>query len=130
MYRAQARHNKDMSFSIDSNGQKLIIDAKGAEGISPIDTLLASLASCVGVYIRKYSEGAKLNLENFTVRAEGELSNEPPRALKEISVFIDLKGVKLDVRREKALLDFIHNCPVQNTLTGSPEIKVNLTDGN
>ena len=88
MYKAEARHNKDMSFLIDFNGQKLIIDAKGQEGISPT------------------------------------------RALKEISVFIDLKGVKLDTRREKALLDFVHNCPVQNTLTGLPEIKVNLTDGN
>jgi len=119
-----------MSFLIDSNGQKLIIDAKGQEGISPIDTLLAALASCVGVYIRKYSEGAKLNLENFTVRAEGELSNEPPRALREISVFIDLKDVKLDNRRQQALLDFINNCPIHNTLVGFPAIKVNLTDGN
>jgi len=130
MYKAEARHNKDLSFSINSQGHGLIIDAKGVEGITPIDTLLAALASCIGVYIRKYSEGAKLNLENFIVRAEGELSNEPPRALKEISVFIDLKDVKLDSRRQKALLDFIHNCPIHNTLAGSPKIKVNLSDGN
>ena len=124
MHKAEVRHTKDLSFSVDYPKPGFSIDAKGENGINPVDMLLAALAGCVGVYIRKYSEGAKLGLENFTVRAEGELSSEPAVGLREIKVFVDLRGARFDERREKALLGFIRNCPVHNTLRGGPEVEI------
>ena len=130
MHKVEIRHAKELSFSVDYPQPGFSIDARGESGINPVDTLLAALAGCVGVYIRKYSEGAKLGLENFTVRAEAELSREPVIGLKEINVFVDLKGVKIEERRLEALLEFIKNCPVHNTLKGSPEVRIKLTNGN
>jgi len=130
MYAAEIKHLKDFSFSVNSSGCEFVIDAKGKDGITPPDTLLAALASCIGVYIRKYSEGSKLGLENFSVHAEAEFSKEPPMCFKEIKVSIDLKGAKLDDRRLKALVEFIKNCPVHNTLAAHPSVEIKINNGN
>ena len=79
------------------------------------------------MYIRKYVEGAKITLNDFTVTAEAEFSKEPPFCFREIKVALDLKGALLDERRKQALLDFIKNCPVHNTLKVSPHIDVAIT---
>jgi uncharacterized OsmC-like protein len=130
MYKVSLRHNKDNTFLVRSGSYEFTIDSKGQSGITPPDTLLASLASCIGVYIHKYSEGAKLGLEDFEISAKAEFSKEAPLSFKEIKVEIDLKGVILDERRSNSLLAFIRNCPVHNTIEGSPKIEMSLTHGN
>ncbi|MDD2689943.1 MAG: OsmC family protein [Candidatus Omnitrophica bacterium] len=124
-YSVEIKHIQDFTFKAKTAGCELIIDTKG-KGISPPDALLASLGSCVGVYIRKYAEGAKLNLANFTITVKAEFSKIAPVAFALISVSVDLKGAELDERRKKSLLEFIKNCPVHNTLKGNPEIEINF----
>jgi len=126
MYRVEVKHIKDYAFQAKSGGQEFSIDAKAKDGISPPDVLLASLGSCLGVYIRKYAEGAKLALENFSITVEAEFSKEPPMCFKMINVSLDLKGAALDERRKSALLEFIKNCPVHNTLKGNPAVEVKI----
>ena len=72
MYKAEITHKKDFIFSVKSGNVELAIDAKGKAGISPPDALLASIGSCLGVYIRKYAEGSGLALENFSINVEAE----------------------------------------------------------
>lgn len=125
MYKVQVTHNQDLAFTVKSGGSQLIIDAKG-KGLTPLDALLAGLGSCLGVYIRKYAQGSKLNLENFKLNVFAELSNESPFSFRKINVDIDLKNSGLDERRQKALLEFIKNCPAHNTLKGNPLIEFKL----
>lgn len=125
MYRVEIINHGSSKFTAKTKDCEFTIDTKG-EGCTPPDTLLASLASCMGVYIRKYAEGSKIALPEFTVTAEGDLSKEGPVSFKIINVSIDLKGADIDDRRKKALLSFIENCPVHNTLKHAPEIKVSL----
>jgi uncharacterized OsmC-like protein len=101
------------------------VDTKG-QGVTPPDTLLASLGACVGVYVRKYAEGAKLEIRDFSISVEAEFTKEPPVRFGNISVCVDLKGIALDERRQEALLAFIKNCPVHNTLKNNPQIEVKL----
>jgi len=124
MYKAEVTHNSDFVFTVKTGESEVIIDAKG-KGLTPLDALLAGLGSCIGVYIRKYAEGAKLNLVNFKVNVSAELSNQP-FSFKEINVEIDLKNCQIDERRQKALLEFIKNCPAHNTLKGNPQIGFKL----
>ena len=126
MYRAEARHIKDFTFDVTSAGARVTIDAKGKDGITPPDALLAALTSCTGVYIHKYAEGAKLSLEGFSVTAEAEFCKEPPFSFKSIALAVDLKGAVLDERRKRALVEFIKNCPVHGTLKGNPEINITI----
>jgi len=125
MYRVEVRHNQDMAFSVKAGESEFSIDAQG-NGLTPLDALLAGLGSCVGVYIRKYAQGSKLKLENFKVNVSAELSKESPLVFRQISVEIDLQTPCIDERRQKALLEFIKNCPVHNTLHENPQIEFKL----
>ncbi len=125
MYRVELTSNPDSSFKVKSADYEFIIGLKG-KGISPPGTLLASLASCIGVYIRKYCEGSGLTLNDFSVTAEAEFCQDKPMGFKEIRVSVDLKGAELDERRKKALLEFIKNCPVHNTLHMNPAVDIKI----
>ncbi|MDD5595279.1 MAG: OsmC family protein [Candidatus Omnitrophica bacterium] len=125
MYQVEVIHEKDYTFTVKSKNYQFNVDIKG-NGITPPDTLLASLGSCIGVYVRKYSEGAKLGIENFSINVTADFSKEPPACFREIKVSLDLKGAQLDERRKKALLEFIKNCPVHHTLEANPRIEIEI----
>ncbi|MDD5282475.1 MAG: OsmC family protein [Candidatus Omnitrophica bacterium] len=126
MYKIEVVHNQDLAFSVKSGESEFVVDAKG-KGLTPLDALLTGLGSCIGVYIRKYSEGSKLNLENFKINVSAELSKESPLSFRQINVEIDLKSCSIDERRQRALLEFIKNCPAHNTLKLNPAIEFKLT---
>jgi len=126
MYKIEVTHNQDLAFSVKAGESEFLIDAKG-KGLTPLDALLAGLGSCVGVYIRKYAEGSKLTIENFKVNVSAELSKDSPLSFRQINVDIDLKSCIIDERRQKALLEFIKNCPAHNTLKTNPIIEFKLT---
>ena len=125
MYKVSIKHHKDYQFSVKTGDDEFMIDSKG-KGLTPPDALLAALGSCVGVYIRKYAEGAKLDLANFDINVEAEFCKDAPVGFKVINVSVDLKNAQLDKRRKQALLSFVKNCPVHNTLKLNPEVKINL----
>ncbi len=125
MYRVEVSNNPDASFQVKSQNYEFIVDLKG-KGITPPDTLLASLAGCIGVYIRKYCEGSGVTLGNFSITAEAGFCQEKPVGFKDIRVSIDLKSAELDERRKNALLEFIKNCPVHNTLHMNPDVKIKI----
>jgi uncharacterized OsmC-like protein len=108
--------SKDGSFRIDTDGG----------GITPPDTFLAGLGSCIGVYLRKYCDGSKIQVNAFTVTVEGELEKTPPARFREIRASIDLKGASIDERRKDALIQFIKNCPVHNTIKHNPDISIEI----
>lgn len=125
MYKIQVIHNQDLAFTVKANESEFIIDAQG-KGLTPLDALLAGLGSCIGVYIRKYAQGAKIDLENFKIDVSAELCSQAPFSFELINVQIDLKASKLDERRQRALLEFIKHCPAHNTLNGHPVIEFKL----
>ena len=126
MYKVEVASKNDYRFTAQAKGASFDIDAKGKEGMTPPDVLLASLGSCVGVYIRKYAEGAKLDVGEFCITVESDLGTESPYCFRQIKVSVDLKNALLDDRRKKALLDFIKNCPIHNTLKTAPDIEISL----
>lgn len=126
MYHVEVVNNGDSKFNVKSADYELIVDTKGA-GITPPDALLASLGSCIGVYIRKYVEGAKLAIGEFKINVSGELSREAPVSFKHIDVSVELKDAKLDERRIRALTEFIKNCPVHNTLESAPVVDIKVS---
>jgi len=125
MYSVEVTHRQEMVFDISSEDHTFVIDAKAGEGATPPGVLLASLGSCVGVYLRKYSEGSGLRLENFRITVKAEFTPSP-LSFKTIQVAVDLKGADLDERRQKALLEFVKNCPVHNTLKGDPAVEIKI----
>jgi uncharacterized OsmC-like protein len=129
MYEAEVFCAKDMFFQVKSKGFEIIIDGKGG-AISPLDTFLAALGACVGVYIRIFAENTKLQLGNFIVKVEADLTDKAPYQFDQIHLSIDLQGVSLDESKKESLLRFVRNCPVHQTLKANPEMVINLIKSN
>jgi len=125
MYRVKIGNNGTSQFQVESDNYRFTIDTEGS-GITPPATLLASLGSCIGVYLRKYAEGAKLDLGSFSIDLQAELSREKPVSFREIKVVVTCDGARLDEHRKKALAAFIKNCPVHNTLRSGPQIEITI----
>jgi len=125
MYHVDITNSGDYVFKAKSKDSEFIVDIKG-KGMTPPDVLLASLGSCMGVYLRKYAEGAKLTLSEFGVSVSAEFVKEEPICFRKITVELDLKGAHLDERRQKSLFEFIKNCPVHQTLKNNPEVEVRI----
>jgi len=125
MYHVDIANKGDYLFNVKSKEYEFIVDIKG-KGITPPDTLLASLGTCIGVYLRKYAEGVKLDIPEFIIKVDAEFSLEKPVCFKKINVSIDLKGASLDERRLKSLYEFIKNCPVHKTLESNPDVEIKI----
>lgn len=123
MYHVDIANAGDYSFKVKSKDYEFLVDPKG-KGITPPDALLASLGTCIGVYLRKYAEGAKLALPEFNISVDADFSKEGLVCFKKIEVKIDLKGAQLDEHRIEAMNRFIKNCPVHNTLKQNPEVEI------
>ncbi len=126
MYKVEIANNGGYEFVSRSNGCEFKIGLKG-DSVTPPAVLLASLGSCIGVYIRKYFEGTDNSLKEFSVGLAAEFTKEKPASFSVINVSIDLKGSGLDQRRKQALLAFVRNCPVHNTLKANPSIEFKIT---
>lgn len=126
MYRVEVTNaNNNSAFKVKSKDYEFIMGTKG-KGMTPPDTLLASLGGCIGVYLRKYLEGYKLATGDFSITVESDLSENQPVSFKDINVFIDLKGLQINEHKQARLLEFIKNCPIHNTLETKPHIEIKL----
>jgi uncharacterized OsmC-like protein len=125
MYNVKISNEGAYKFDVKSGDYEFTVYLNG-KGVTPPDALLASIGSCIGVYVRKYADGAKLALKDFEISVEADLGKTPPYYFRRIDVTIDLKGFELDQRRKTAMLEFMKNCPVHNTLKKNPDINIAL----
>jgi uncharacterized OsmC-like protein len=125
MYKVELENKGDMQFSVKSRDYVFNIDLKG-RGMTPPDVFLASLGSCLDVYLRKYLENSGLAMNEFKITLEADLSKENPVCFRQINVKIDTRDVHLDEKRKSAILEFIKNCPIHNTLKTHPEVHIEI----
>jgi uncharacterized OsmC-like protein len=126
MYAVDIANSGGYCFKVKAKEYEFNVDMKGKQGISPPDTLLASIGTCIGVYIRKYAEGAKLSIPGFKINVEADYDQAQPLCFRKINVKLDLRGAEFDERRLNAMLGFIKNCPVHNTLKINPEVEIKI----
>jgi uncharacterized OsmC-like protein len=93
---------------------------------TPTELFIASLASCVAFYARRYLARHKLSSDGFAVETTYELAQKPSRVGR-VDVRIVLPEETPDERRE-ALLAVATHCTVHNSLTRPPEVTVTLAD--
>ena len=126
MYKVDILCKEDSIFNVTSGEAKITIDMAEKENLGPLPTLLAALGSCIGVFLRRYADNMKLPINEFSISVEADLEKTPVMSFRKINVSIDLKGAPLDEQKKEALMRFIKNCPVHNTLHGNPEIDMKL----
>lgn len=105
---------------------KIIIDqpeSKGGTdtGMNPLEIFLSSLGACVAVYAKRYCCSANIDTKGLSVEVESDLNQDAPLRLTPIKVKINLSQ---DLGpRKSALLNFVKNCPIHNTLKYNSEIE-------
>jgi uncharacterized OsmC-like protein len=116
-------------FRIDVRGHRITVDQpvdSGGEDTAPTPTelLVASLASCVAFYVRRYLARHGLDPEGLAVHAAYAMGSGPARVA---SVDIQLRlpsGVPES--RRAPLLAVASHCTVHNTLANPPTVSIGL----
>ena len=124
-------HDGGDRFSIAIRGHVLHVDQAESDGGSdnaptPTELFVASLASCVAFYARRYLKRHDVPEEGLTVTAQAESGAKPSRVAR-MTITLTLPEGVPEAKRE-ALLAVASHCTVHNTLTHPPEVLVQLAD--
>ena len=127
--RIDVRHAGGDRFSIDVRGHTFTVDQPvdaGGEDTAPTPTELfvASLASCVAFYARRYLVRHGLSSDGLAVSATYELGGRPAR-VQAIDVTIT-PPTELPGERRDAFLAVASHCTVHNTLEQPATVRVAL----
>jgi putative redox protein len=118
-------------FVVTTRGHQLLVDQpiedEGSdEGMTPPEIFVASLASCMGVYVLNYCKNIGINPNDMILSVEWEKATNPAR-LSYIKVDIKLPKIKAK-EKEKAIIKVAEHCLVHNTINSPPQISINLIE--
>jgi putative redox protein len=122
-------HSGGDQFTIHTRIHTMMVDQPIAEGgdddgPTPTELFVASLASCVAFYARRYLNRHDLPEQGLAVTASYELAQRPAR-VSDVRLSITLPhGVPIE--RREALLAVASHCTVHNSLTDPPRISIEL----
>ena len=101
------------------------VDAGGSDAApTPVELFVASLASCVAFYVRRYLARHSLPSDGLSIAADFTMAERPAR-VGQVHVSIDLPHGVPDERRD-ALLAVASHCTVHHTLEDPPEVCINV----
>lgn len=75
------------------SGISVVLDGDSGEGPSPPETLLISLAACMGVDVVEILNKMRVPLDALVVRVEADRRPEPPRRFTAIRMLYRVEGV-------------------------------------
>jgi uncharacterized OsmC-like protein len=122
-------HRGGDKFEITVRDHTITVDqpeAMGGEDSAPTPTELfvASLASCVAFYARRYLSRHDLPLEGLRIETSYEMGTKPSRVSRfDVKVILPA-GFPED--RQKALYAMVNACTVHSTLHHEPEVSIEL----
>ena len=93
---------------------------------TPIELFIASLASCVAFYARRYLARHDLPTDGLAVEATFDMGAKPARVAGIDVRLIVPEGIP--VERLDALLAVATHCTVHNTLACEPEVSITLVN--
>lgn len=95
-----------MSFSAEVNGHKIMLDASekvGGEnrGPRPKPLMMTALAGCTAMDVISILKKMRVELEDFNVIVEGDLTEEHPKQFSRMHVIYEFKGKDLPMDKLK-----------------------------
>lgn len=94
---------------------------------TPTELFIASLASCVAFYARRYLARHQLSSDGLVVEAQFTLATKPSRVGR-IDISLQLPE-GFPAERRDALLAVATHCTVHNSLETVPEVEIVLAGG-
>ncbi len=108
-------------------GPDVLIDGNSAEGPSPMEALLLSLAGCMAIDIQVILEKGRVPLDSLEVRVTGERAPEAPKRYTRILMEVGVRGPGEGERAkvERAVqLSRDRYCSVFHTLRDDLEVEI------
>jgi putative redox protein len=100
---------ENMAFRAHVNGHELILDAVPAvggedRGPRPKPLMMVALAGCTGMDVVSILKKMRVEIEGFSVRVVGDLTEEHPKHFTGMHVIYEFKGKDLPMEKlEKAI---------------------------
>ncbi len=97
---------ENMAFEAEVNGHKIILDAAEAvggenRGPRPKPFMLTALAGCTGMDVVSILKKMRVELADFNVIVEGDLTEEHPKQFYKMHVIYEFKGKDLPLDKLK-----------------------------
>ena len=127
----RVEHRGGDKFDINVRGHVVRVDQpikdRGEDTApTPTELFIASLASCVAFYARRYLARHNLPTDGLAVEATFDMGSKPARVARIAMRLVVPEGVPAD--RLDALLAVATHCTVHNTLSSEPDVSITLTD--
>jgi len=107
-------------------GYEIEFDANAECGCKPTESLLLSLAGCMGIDIMMILTKMRMKIVSFRIETKGERNGQPPQYYKAVEMVMHIAGKNLDpVKVERAIaLSRDKYCSVYNSLR--PDMEMNV----
>lgn len=127
----RVEHRGGDKFDINVRGHvvrvdQLVKDRGEDTAPTPTELFIASLASCVAFYARRYLARHSLPTDGLSVEATFQMGSKPARVAGIDVRLIVPEGVPAE--RLDALLAVASHCTVHNTLSSEPAVSITLAD--
>ena len=100
------QYRENMSFNVDVNGHKIVIDSTNEfggnnEGPGPKSLMLVALAGCTGMDIVSMLKKMRIQFENFRIKVDGNITDEHPKHFDHMHITYIIKGKNIPVNKIK-----------------------------
>ncbi len=122
--------DKDLIFVGRTNrGYEVEYDAQQQWGCSPTETLLLSVAGCMGIDMVSFLKKMKVELKSYKMEIVGERNPTPPQYYTSMEMIISVTGTGLTAKKLERAISLSHEkyCSVYHTLRKDMVMKVDYT---
>ncbi|MBI5191713.1 MAG: OsmC family protein [Nitrospirae bacterium] len=122
--------DKELIFrGMTQSGYEIEFDAQVQWGCMPTESLMLSLAGCMGIDVVSFLQKMKVELHKFKLDIEGERNPTPPQYYKSFTMHLHLtgKGIKEKQVERAIALSQEKYCSVYHSLRKDLTVKVGYT---
>jgi uncharacterized OsmC-like protein len=126
--RMKVRHDGGARFTVCCRDHEVTMDqpeenAGSDAGMTPPEFMAASLAGCIGFYVARYCEQAKIDATGLEVGCDWSIGGNPKR-FEAIEVNVVLPG--MPENRRKAVERVAQSCLIHATLLHGTEMDIRI----
>jgi len=128
--KASLRWDKDLIFiGRTPRGYEVEFDPQMEWGCTPTETLLLSVAGCMGIDMVSFLRKMKCDIKSYKMDIVGERNPTPPQYFTSIEMIISVTGAALTARKIERAISLSHNkyCSVYHSLRKDMKVKVDYT---
>lgn len=122
--------DKELIFIGRTNrGYEIEFDAQQQWGCSPTESLLLSVAGCMGIDMVSFLQKMKCEIKSYKMDIVGERNPTPPQYYTSMEMIISVKGAGLTDKKLERAISLSHEkyCSVYHTLRKDLKMKVDYT---